>query len=67
MIVLRMRSSSEAKDMLKRIKKMAKYASELEDTLEECIYEEEEDAEFRDDEDDVEVHHNRGRRRYRKM
>lgn len=69
MFVIRMRNSSEAKDMLKRVKKMAKYASELEDTLEDCLYDDEDDADFREDEEDMETtpHHRGGRRRYRRM
>ena len=39
MFILRMRSSSEAKDLLKRVKKMAKYSEELEDILEDCMEE----------------------------
>lgn len=69
MVILRMRGSSEAKDLLKKVKKMSKYAEELEDILEECM----EDAEREDDDDDyredeeMTSSHRRGRRRYRKM
>jgi hypothetical protein len=63
-----MRSSSEAKDLLKKVKKMSKYAEELEDVLEDCMEEEDDDddADYRED-DEVSTSHRRGRRRYRKM
>lgn len=67
MIIFRMRSSSEAKDLLKKVKKMSKYAEELEDTLEDCMYEDDDDdADFRED-DESSASARRGRRRYRKM
>ena len=67
MVILRMRSSSEAKDLLKKVKKMTKYSEELEDILEDCMYEEEDDdADFREDEEPSSSAR-RGRRRYRKM
>lgn len=59
-----MRSSSEAKDLLKKVKKMSKYAEELEDTLEECM-EEDDDADYREDDEEPTTSHRR--RRYRKM
>lgn len=64
MIIFRMRSSSEAKDLLKKVKKMSKYAEELEDTLEECM-EEDDDADYREDDEEPTTSHRR--RRYRKM
>lgn len=67
MIVLRMRSSSEARDLLKKVKKMSKYSEELEDILTECIEDfDEDDTDFREDDETVSMSH-RGRRRYRKM
>lgn len=68
MVILRMRSASKAKDLLKKVKKMSKYSEELEDILAECIEDEDEDddEDFReDDEEPISSHHRR--RRYRKM
>lgn len=65
MIVVKFKSSSEAKDLLKKVKKMTKYSEELEDILTECI-EGEDDEDFREDDEEVTTSH-RGRRRYRKM
>ena len=68
MVILRMRSSSEAKDLLKKVKKMSKYSEELEDILEECMEDEDEDADFREEDDyEPSASHRRGRRRYRRM
>lgn len=68
MIVIRFKSSSEAKDLLKKVKRMSKYSEELEDILEECVDDEDEDADFREEDDDEpSTSHRRGRRRYRKM
>lgn len=68
MVILRMRSSSEAKDLLKKVKKMSKYSEELEDILEECIEDaEREDDDYREDDEEMTPSHHRGRRRYRKM
>ena len=68
MVILRMRSSSEAKDLLKKVKKMSKYSEELEDILEECMEDEDEDADFREEDDyEPSTSHRRIRRRYRKM
>ena len=66
MIIFRMRSSSEAKDLLKRVKKMSKYAEELEDVLKDCMYEDDEDdSNFRmEDEPTSSGNHYR---RYRKV
>lgn len=67
MIVLRMRSTSEAKDLLKKVKKMSKYSGELEDILEECIEDsDDDDADFHEDEEDISTRR-RGGRRYRRM
>lgn len=65
MVILRMRSSSEAKDLLKKVKKMSKYAEELEDTLEECM-EEDDDADYREDDEEPMTSRHRSRR-YRRM
>lgn len=68
MVILRMRSSSEAKDLLKKVKKMSKYTEELEDILEECMEEEDDDdADYREDDEEISTSHRRGRRRYRRM
>ena len=56
MVILRMRSSSEAKDLLKKVKKMSKYSEELEDILEECIEEEDDDADYREDDEEMTVY-----------
>ena len=68
MIILRMRSASKAKDLLKKVKKMSKYSEELEDILTECIEDEDEDddEDFREDDEEPTSSHRR-RRRYRKM
>lgn len=65
MVILRMRTSSEAKDLLKKVKKMSKYAEELEDTLEECM-EEDDDADYREDDEEPTTSRRRYRR-YRRM
>lgn len=69
MLVLRMRSASKAKDLLRKVKKMSKYSEELEDILAECMEDEDDDdddADFR--EDDEEITSSRRRRRHnRKM
>lgn len=69
MIILRMRGTSEANDLLKKVKKMSKYAEELEETLEECMEdaEREDDDDYREDDDEMGVSRRRGRRRYRRM
>ena len=46
MIMIKFRSSDEHSDLLKKVKHMKKYISELEDCLEEAV--EQEDLEFRD-------------------
>lgn len=67
MMIIRFKSSSEAKDLLKKVKKMSKYSEELEDILGECIEDEDEDADFREEDDELSTSHRRGRRRYRRM
>lgn len=68
MIVVKFKSSSEAKDLLKKVKKMTKYSEELEDILTECIEgdDDDDDDDYREDDKEMTVSH-RGRRRYRKM
>ena len=66
MMIIRFKSSSEAKDLLKKVKKMSKYSEELEDILEECVDDEDEDADFREEDDEPSTSHRRVRR-YRKM
>ena len=46
MIMIKFRSASEHTDLLKKVKHMKKYISELEECLEEAV--ENEDIEFRD-------------------
>lgn len=65
MIVVKFKSSSEAKDLLKKVKKMTKYSEELEDILTECM-EGEDDDDYREDDEEMTTSH-RGRRRYRRM
>ena len=65
MIVVKFKSSSEAKDLLKKVKKMTKYSEELEDVLTECI-EDDDDDDYREDDEEMTTSH-RGRRRYRRM
>ena len=73
MVIFRMRSSSEAKDLLKRVKKMSKYTKELKDILVDCMEEREDDDDDEDDDEDYReddekiTARSRGRRRYRRM
>ena len=68
MIMIKFRSSDEHSDLLKKVKHMKKYISELEDCLEEAV--EQEDLEFRDrrypeyEPDDEEMYARRGGGRY---
>ena len=68
MIMIKFRSSDEHSDLLKKVKHMKKYISELEDCLEEAV--EKEDLEFRDrrypeyEPDDEEIYARRGGGRY---
>ena len=68
MIMIKFRSSDEHNDLLKKVKHMKKYISELEDCLEEAV--EQEDLEFRDrrypeyEQDDEEMYARRGGGRY---
>ena len=68
MIMIKFRSADEHSDLLKKVKHMKKYISELEDCLEEAV--EQEDLEFRDkhypdyEYDDEEMYARRGGGRY---
>lgn len=68
MIMIKFRSSDEHSDLLKKVKHMKKYISELEDCLEEAV--EQEDFDFRDrryseyERDDEEMYARRGGGRY---
>lgn len=68
MIMIKFRSASEHTDLLKKVKHMKKYISELEDCLEEAV--EQEDFEFRDrrypeyEREDEEMYARRGGGRY---
>ena len=54
MVILKFRTEAETKDMLKKVRKMYKFAKELKDCLEEKVedYDEEEDYRYDDDEDE---------------
>lgn len=71
MVLVRFRSGSEAKDTLKKLKKMHKFTKELIECFEEKI-EDDDDEDYRyDDEYDEEIQHRRGgsvggSRRYRR-
>jgi len=53
MVILRFRSESETKDMLKKVKKMYKFAKELKDCLEEKVeYDDDEDYRYDDEDED---------------
>ena len=66
--MIKFRSSDEHSDLLKKVKHMKKYISELEECLEEAV--EQEDLEFRDrryseyEPDDEEMYARRGGGRY---
>ena len=66
--MIKFRSSDEHSDLLKKVKHMKKYMSELEDCLEEAV--EQEDLEFRDrrypehEREDEEMYARRGGGRY---
>lgn len=73
MIILRMRSSSDAKETLKKLKRMHKFTKELIECFEDKM-EDEDDEDYRYDEDeeyDMEKHYRHGgmpggTRRYRR-
>ncbi len=68
MIMIKFRSSDEHSDLLKKVKHMKKYISELEDCLEDAV--ENDDLDFRDkrrmeyDDEDEEMYARRGGGRY---
>lgn len=69
MMLIRFKSEEDHEYLLKKVKKMKKFAEELEDCLEEVM--DEGEAEFRggryrEDEDDEEPHMKGGRYRYRR-
>ena len=57
MVIVRLRNKEEHKDLLKKVKKMKKFTEELEDCLEDAMYEDDdEEYRYRDDEDYEESH-----------
>ena len=56
MVILRFRSESEAKDMLKKVKKMYKFAKELKECLEDKV-EDDLDEDYRYEEEDDDERH----------
>jgi len=70
MVILRFRTSSEAKDLLKKVKKMHKFSKELVECLEDKIEEEDDDDEdYRYEEEERMEHSSRTpsyRGRYRR-
>ena len=60
MVIVRFRSHSEAKDMLKKVKKMYKFSKELM----ECLEDKYENEMYEDDEDDVESEYRNGGQAY---
>lgn len=63
MMIVKFKSSEEHESMLKKVKKMKKFAAELEDCLEEAL---EDDIDYRrhDEDDDDEDEHYRRNSRY---
>ena len=51
MVILRLRSKEEHKDLLKKVKKMKEYAEMIEDCLEDSV-DDEEDYRYRDDDEE---------------
>lgn len=72
MVLVRFRSNSDAKDTLKKLKKMHKFTKELIECFEEKIEDDDdEDYRYDDEYDEEEIHHRRGgsvggSRRYRR-
>ena len=63
MIILRMRSESDAKDTLKKLKKMHKFTKELIDCLEDKMEDaEDDDDDYRYDDEYEDEHHEHMRR-----
>lgn len=60
MVIVRFRSHSEAKDMLKKVKKMYKFSKELM----ECLEDKYENEMYEDDDDDVESEYRNGGQAY---
>ena len=67
MVILRFRTGSDAKDLLKKLKKMHKFSKELIECVESRYEDEEDDLDFRNDDwDDEESHMARTTTRYRR-
>jgi hypothetical protein len=60
MVIVRFRSHSEAKDMLKKVKQMYKFSKELM----ECLEDKYESEMYEDDEDDVDSEYRNGGQAY---
>lgn len=60
MVIVRFRSHSEAKDMLKKVKKMYKFSKELM----ECLEDKYESEMYEDEDDDVESEYRNGGQAY---
>ena len=70
MVILRFRTDSDAKDLLKKLKKMHKFTKELIECVEEKYDEEEDDDEdyrYEDEEEMTPRHRGSYRGRYRRM
>lgn len=57
MVILRMRSQSEVKDMIKKLKKMHKFTKELVECFEEKLDDDDYDEDYRYEDDDYEDEH----------
>lgn len=68
MIILRMKSVAEKREMLHKIKKMYKFAKELKDCFEEQLEDDydDEDVDYREDMSDREMYRGSARGRYRR-
>lgn len=56
MVLVRFRSSSEAKDTLKKLKKMHKFTKELIECFEEKIEDDDDDEDYRYDDEEYDRH-----------
>lgn len=56
MVLVRFRSSSDAKETLKKLKKMHKFTKELIECFEDKIEDDDEDEDYRYDEDEYDRH-----------
>ena len=66
MKIIRFRSNSEHEDILKKVKKMKKFASDLEECLEDMM-EEDDDFDYREDEEEYEEKMRTPKSRLRRM